>query len=230
MNRKKIDGIYIYYNEKDTTDFYTRIRGKDFSVMRTLKDDQRSLVQLIRINGKRYIYKVPREKNRRKWQRFISLFRGGESMRECCQLEKLMLNGFSAPKPYLAAEKKVFGMTVDSFSVSEYIESREGKAEDLDIVCKTLKNIHGKGFLHGDSQIQNFLVSDGRIYLIDCKLSKNIYGKFGEAYEYIYLEESCLVDLKEYVDKNSFFFKAALMLNKYLRGWMHFKKKIRNKG
>ena len=38
------------------------------------------------------------------------------------------------------------------------------------------------------------------------------------------------VRLKEYVDKNSFFFKAALMLNKYLRGWMRFKKKIRNKG
>ena len=77
MNRKKIDGIYVYYNEKDTTDFYTRIRGKDFSVMRTLKDDQRSLVQLIRINGKRYIYKVP-EKRTEESGRDLSLFSEGE--------------------------------------------------------------------------------------------------------------------------------------------------------
>ena len=101
-------------------------------------------------------------------------------------------------------------MTVDSFSVSEYIESREGQKEDIDIVCHTLKQIHGKGFLHGDSQIENFLVTDGRIYLIDCKLSKNIYGKFGETYEYIYLKESCLLDLENYVDIKQFLFKTAL--------------------
>lgn len=230
MDRKKIDGNYVYYNKKDTTDFYTRLKGKDFSVLKTLKDDARSLVQLIRINGKRYIYKIPREKNRRKWQRFISIFRGGESMRECCQLEKLMLNGFNAPRPFLAVEKKVMGMTVDSFSLSEYIESREGTEKDIDMICRTLKEIHGKGFLHGDSQIQNFLVTDNRIYLIDCKLLKNIYGKFGEAYEYIYLEESCPVDLKNYTDKNSFYYKSAELLKNYLRWWMRFKKKIRNKG
>lgn len=230
MHKKKIDGNYIYYNKKDTTDFYTRIRGKDYSVLRVLKDDNRSLVQLVRINGKRYVLKVPREKNKRKWQRFISIFRGGESMRECNQLEKLIFNGFYAPKPFLAIEKKVFGMTVDSLSVSEYIESREGTVKDLDMICRTLDEIHAKGFLHGDSQIQNFLVADNRIYLIDCKLSKNIYGKFGKMYEYIYLEESCLTDLKDYADKNSFYYKTAEMLKNYLRGWMRFKKKIRNKG
>lgn len=229
MDRRKENGNYIYYNKKDTVDFYTRIRGKDYSVIRTLKDDNRSLVQLIRINGKRYIFKVPKEKNRRKWQRFLSIFRGGESIRECQHLENIVLNGFNAPKPFLAVEKKKFGMTVDSFSVSEYIESRESTIEDLDIICTSLKEIHKKGFLHGDSQMANFLLTEGRTYLIDCKLLKNIYGKFGEMYEFIYLEESCLVDLKDYVDKNSFWFKGAKMLNSYLHWWGRFRKKIRNK-
>ena len=88
MDRKKIKGTYVYYNEKDTTDFYTRIMESDYSVMKTLKDDQRSLVQLIRINGKRYIYKIPREKNRRKWQRFISIFRGGREHEGVCTAGK----------------------------------------------------------------------------------------------------------------------------------------------
>ena len=229
MNRRKIDGNYIYYNKKDTTDFYTRIKGKDYSVLRVLKDDDRSLVQLIRINGKRYVLKVPREKNRRKWQRFISIFRGGESMRECANLEKLMINGFNAPKPFLAWEKRRYGMVVDSLSIIEYIEARESTVKDLDIICKFLKEIHSKGFLHGDSQMANFLLTDNRVYLIDCKLLKNIYGKFGEMYEFIYLEESCLVDLKDYVDKNSFWFKGAKMLNSYLHWWGRFRKKLRNK-
>ena len=91
MDRRKEGRDYIYYNQKDTVDFYTRIKGRDYTVLRTLKDDSRSLVEVIRINGKRYVLKVPKEKNRRKWQRFLSIFRGGESMRECKQLEKLMI-------------------------------------------------------------------------------------------------------------------------------------------
>ncbi len=230
MDRRKADGNYIYYNKKDTVDFYTRIKGKDYSVLKVLKDNDRSLVQVIRINGKRYVLKVPKEKNRRKWQRFLSLFRGGESMRECKQLEKLMLNGFNSPRPFLALEKRRYGMVVDSLSVSEYIESRESSVKDLDIISKSLNEIHGKGFLHGDSQMANFLVTDNRVYLIDCKLMKNIYGRFGEMYEYIYLEESCGVDLKNYIDKNSFYFKGAKLLNSYLHWWGNFRKKLRNKG
>ncbi len=90
MDRRRDGKNYIFYNQKDTVDFYTRIKANDYTVLRTLKDDRRSLVQLIRINGKRYVLKVPREKNRRKWQRFLSIFRGGESTRECRQLEKLL--------------------------------------------------------------------------------------------------------------------------------------------
>lgn len=230
MDRRKEKNDYIYYNQKDTVDFYTRIKAKDYTVLRTLKDDKRSLVELIRINGKRYVLKVPREKNTRKWQRFISIFRGGESIRECKQLEKLIFNGFYAPRPFLALERKKYGMTVYSFSVSEYIESRPSTEKDIDIICRALKEIHKKGFLHGDSQIANFLVTDSRIYLIDCKLLKNIYGEFGKMYEYIYLKESCPVDLSEYIDIKSFYFKVAKFWNTYLHLWGNFRKKLRNKG
>lgn len=230
MDKRKDGKYYIYYNKKDAVDFYTRIKAKDYTILKTLKDDNRSLVEVIRINGKRYVLKIPKEKNKRKWQRFISLFRGGESMRECEQLEKLMLNGFNAPRPYLALEKRIFGMTIDSLSISEYIESRPSTEKDIDMICNSLKEIHTKGFLHGDSQIENFLINDNRIYLIDCKLLKNIYGKFGEMYEYIYLKESCSIDLEKYINIESFYFKGAKILNSYLHWWGNFRKKLKNKG
>ena len=65
MDRRRDGKNYIFYNQKDTVDFYTRIKANDYTVLRTLKDDRRSLVQLIRINGKRYVLKVPRKKQKK---------------------------------------------------------------------------------------------------------------------------------------------------------------------
>lgn len=231
MDRKKIGNEYIFFNEHDTTDFYKRIKEKDYSVMKTFKDDFRSLVQLVRINGKRYVLKVPKEKNNRKWQRFLSIFRGGESTRECKNLENIILNGFNAPKPYTSIEERRYGMVFNSMSIIEYVECRAASNKELDIVCNTLKEIHSKGFLHGDSQMTNFLISDNnKVYLIDSKFMKNKYGKFGKMYEFIYLEESCLIDLKDYIDKKSFYYKTAKLLNSYLHWWGDFRKKFKNKG
>ena len=47
MDRRRDGKNYIFYNQKDTVDFYTRIKANDYTVLRTLKDDRRSLVQLI---------------------------------------------------------------------------------------------------------------------------------------------------------------------------------------
>lgn len=229
MNKILDGNNYVFYDIIDI-DFYRKIKDKNYQIVKSLKDDKRSKVDLIEIDNKKYVLKVPREKNRRKWQRFISIFRGGESIREFKQLEKLKNNGFNAPKPFLAVEKRKFKMTYDSYFVCEYIESQEGTVEDLDIIIECLNKIHKKGFLHGDSQLTNFLIKNNKVYLIDAKLLNNIYGKFGEMYEYIYLQESCPKDLKDYVDRDNFYFKIAKLLNSYLHFWGRVRKKIKNKG
>ena len=63
--------------------------------------------------------------------------------------------------------------------------------------------------------------------MIDTKLMKNKYGKFGEIFEFIYLEESCGISLD--YDKKSFYYKGAILLKKYLLGLGDLKKKIRGK-
>ncbi len=60
-------------------------------IIKVLKDDHRSYVCVFEIDGdnKKYVYKEPREKNKRKWQKFLNFFRGSESQREYYQMKKI---------------------------------------------------------------------------------------------------------------------------------------------
>lgn len=221
MKREK--NINIYGN----IEIYDEIKNKNYKTLKVFKDNHRSYVALIEIDNKKMVYKEPREKNRRKWQRFLSIFRGSESYREYKNIMQAKNLGFPAPQPYLAVERKKFCMSKFSYYVYEYIEGRESKTEDIDMIREILDSIHSKGYLHGDSQVMNFLINEDKIYIIDTKLIKNIYGKIGEIYEYIYLEESCSKDI-EY-DKKSVYYKIAIALKKYLIWFSRMKKKIRRR-
>lgn len=228
MIKVKNKKTQLFFNDS-SKNFYDDFKNKNFKIIKTLKNDKRSLVQLISIKNKSYILKIPREKNKRKWQRFLSFFRGGESQREFKNLENIKRIGFNAPSPFFALEYTKYGITYYSLLVLEYIQGNESSLNEIEKIVNMLNKIHNCGFLHGDSQLANFMISDNKIFLIDSKLSKNIYGKFGAAYEFIYLEESCNKDLKNYFNKNTIFYKVAKFLNTYLHWWGNFRKKIRNK-
>ena len=52
---------------------------------------------------------------------------------------------------------------------------------------KELQKIHSMGYLHGDSHIDNFLITPNKeIYIIDSKFQKNKYGKFRQIFEMMY--------------------------------------------
>ncbi|MGL6115215.1 MAG: lipopolysaccharide core heptose(II) kinase RfaY [Cetobacterium sp.] len=217
----------IYYESSLGKKVMYALKNKNYSIIQVLKEDNRSKVLLIEIEKKLYVYKVPIEKNSRKWQQFISLFRGGESQREFKNLKKIAEIGLKAPLPVLYWEKRILGMVVDSYLVSTYIEGNPGEKEDVEKIGKFLEEIHSKGFLHGDSQLPNFMVQGNEeIYLIDAKLQKNIYGPFGRVYEFIYLEESYHDELNIY-DKTTIYYKIAKLFNGYLHWYGSFRKKIK---
>ena len=226
MERIKEENTHIYFEGIGYT-LYKKIKNKEYKVIKVLKDDQRSYVALLDIDGNFYVYKEPREKNRRKWQRFLSIFRGSESRREFENIKKINLLGFNTAKPYLAVEIKKGLVCVDSYFVCSYIEGRDGNIFDIDRILKELTKIHSLGYLHGDSHIANFMVSDSCVYIIDTKFMRNKYGKFGEVFELIYLEESCGIDID--YDKNSVYYKIAMIFKRYLLWLGDFKKKIRGK-
>lgn len=218
MIKKTINNSYIYFN-KEIYNFFEILKTNNFKIIKILKNDKRSLVKIISIKNNFYILKIPKEKNNRKWQRFLSLFRGSESYREFKNLEKIFKLGFYSPKPLFVLEEKKWGMTFKSLLISEFIKGRESSINEIDLVSEVLKDIHKKGFLHGDSQLSNFMIFKNKIFLIDSKFSKNYWGKFGAIYEFIYLEESCGENLKNYYNKNDFYYKISKILNSYLHFW-----------
>ena len=69
MKKIKDGNINIYCDDLGFG-IYENIKEKNYKIKKVLKDDKRSYVAIIEIENKKYVYKEPREKNRRKWQRF----------------------------------------------------------------------------------------------------------------------------------------------------------------
>lgn len=229
INKTKKKNIVIYHSDNEYIALVDMILEDRLEVIRVLKDDHRSRVVLIEYRGKKLVIKEPIEKNKRKWQRFLNFFRGSESLREYKSCNLIINSGFNGAKALLAIDVYKGRFVEESYFVSEFIEGTEGNRENLTQISKELDFIHSKGYLHGDSQLPNFMIGkEGKIYLIDCKLIKNIYGKFGSRYEFIYLEESCHRTIDIY-PKNDIYYRGAKALNLY-RHWLgRTKKKIRGK-
>ncbi|MGL6023642.1 MAG: lipopolysaccharide core heptose(II) kinase RfaY, partial [Cetobacterium sp.] len=206
MKKKLLnDRNEIFYQKENYETLIKKIQNRDYKEIKKLKDDQRSRVHLIKIENKKYVYKEPIEKNNKIWQRLLSVFRGGESKREFLNCEKIKKLGFLGPNPIVAFEKKRFLMTVDSFFLMEYVDGETSKIEHVDLVVKNLNAIHEKGYLHGDSQLSNFIIKEKKVYLIDCKLSRNLYGVIGKIWEFLYLEESCYKNIKSGYEKRTLY-------------------------
>lgn len=201
---------------KTEIEFLKIILDKKYNTIKILKDDKRSLVEIIEINEGKFVLKIPKEKNNRKWQRFVNIFRGSDSFRNYHTMDKLEEIGINSTKALFAAEIRSPFVT-DSFLIMELLEGEYIGSEDYQRVIKELSNIHSKGYLHGDSQIQNFMLKDDKIYSIDLRLQKNIYGNIGKMYEFIYLRESCK-EIDEYYDeiRNRWSFKIAWLWKKWL--------------
>ncbi|MCK5779547.1 MAG: lipopolysaccharide biosynthesis protein [Psychrilyobacter sp.] len=224
--KKENSNITIYYKDEKYLKIIDQLEG--LKIIKVFKDDQRSKVSLFDFYGKKLVFKVPREKNSRRWQRFLSIFRGSESYREYKQAEKINNIGLRTYQPILAFEKRKFGFVVDSYFICEYLEGETGSFKYLSRIKDELDKIHSLGYLHGDSQLVNFIIDDRHTYLIDSKFRRNIWRKFGRSYEYIYLEESCHREI-EYEKKN-IYYKVAKLLNNMLHLKGNIKNKIRRKG
>lgn len=159
----------------------------DFPI--TLKDDKRSLVKRGELFGVEVVAKNPRDKNRRKWSRFLSLFRQSEAAKTLDTLTQFWEKSIPSVKPICVLEKRSQGFVVDSWLIYEF---RSGEASDInklpDIVL-LLKGLHQLGYRHDDPNFGNFLVDDDeRLFLIDCK-GKARLGTFSDYYDYILLSE-----------------------------------------
>ncbi len=123
--------------------------------------------------------KIPRERNRRKWERLLTLIRPGEAFRNYDSMMILQRHGIRGTIPLLAAHRKVWGMSVDSFFVYKFIAGTPATKKDLSSVLAELNKLHELGYIRSDPKLVNFLIKDGDAYFIDFRLSKpRIFARF----------------------------------------------------
>ncbi|MDR0676428.1 MAG: lipopolysaccharide biosynthesis protein, partial [Elusimicrobiota bacterium] len=149
--------------------------------------------------------------------------------------EKIFAIGFETAKPILAVEKlNKFRIVLDSYFVMSYLDGIIPEKDDINKVFDLLKKIHKKGFLHGDVQIDNFMISKDKnnLYVLDAKLKKSFWGKIDEYYEYLYLDKSYNFFYNEPLnlyDKNNIYFKTAKFVDDYFECFSRTKKYVKKK-
>ena len=168
-----------------------QVEAGDFEVIEVLKDHPRSKVSHIKLDKVDLVLKVPREKNKRAWIRFLTLFRKSEVFKNLLGMKLLNTLGFSTTKSLLACEYRKWGMVTDSWLLYQYLYGKEclDRPATFESVVELVENMHAKHILHGDAQIRNFLTNGTDIYTIDANPKKST-SSFAKAYELAYLKRS----------------------------------------
>ncbi len=201
----------------------------------TLKDDKRSLVKQGELLGKQVIAKQPRDKNRRKWIRALSLIRKSEALSAQETLSDFEQQGIESVKPICVLEQRKNGMVIDSWLIYEFREGSESNVTKLPEILSLLNQLHLSGYRHDDPNFGNFLVdSNDSLFLIDCKGKKRL-GYFSDYYDYMLLSQRNEgVDMDTLIDAvgintNLWAYKLAQCYAAYKRKRTEFKEKRRQK-
>jgi len=200
---------------------------------KVLKDDRRSLVKLGSIHGAKLVAKQPRDKNKRKWARFLTLFSAGEARKTFTTLSEFKNKGIESLTPFCLLEKRQLGMVVDSWLLYYYREGKESDKSYLAQVVDLLKKLHRGGYQHGDPNFGNFMVgSNDELFLIDCK-GKSRSGQFSDYYDFMLLGRGELttqeIETAVDMDKASLGYRLAKLYQSYISLRSSFKKKIGRK-
>ena len=96
---------------------------RDKKILKVLKNDHRSYVYMFELDNKKYVYKEPKEKNNRKWQKFLNFFRGSESKRGFFQMKKINMLGLKTATPIYFEKEFLSSSILKPKLSSRYINS-----------------------------------------------------------------------------------------------------------
>ena len=196
----------------------------------TLKDDRRSLVKLGKLGDLKVVAKQPRDKNRRKWIRILSLLGPAEARKTFTTLLEFQTKGIESLAPVCLLERRSCGMVVDSWLLYEYREGFKSDSSHLPRIAELLKLLHSHGYRHEDPNYDNFLIGpDGQMFLIDCK-GKSRVGRYSDYYDFMLLgsgnlSEKEIAELTD-VDKFSLGYWQARAYRGYIKLRSVWKEKI----
>ena len=217
----------IYYDKIDYRELFKKIKDNNFIELKKLKDNQRSAVTLIEIDGKKYVLKRPVEKLERYVQRILTIMFKGESKKEFDGCKRVLKFSFKGPEPIMVWEKKIKNQIIDSYFLMSYIEGGICEVDQMEKVRDELYKIHEKGFYHGDAQRFNFMITKNKeVYLIDTKLKKDIFG-IEKIWDFIELQKN--TDFKDFYYQKKWYYKVFCKLDKIGEKLDYIRKNIRRR-
>jgi len=233
LQQTKYNGWQILYNgDKALFDLVDDIVSTRYEkhIKREIKNNSRSLLVLIDYKGQPILLKNPREKNTRKWIRFTTLYRKGEAFKSLLNLAHLANLQIESNQPLLAMQKRRWGMVVDSWLVYEFKTGLPCCEAQYPAVVRKLKHFHDHNLLHGDAQIENFLLDKNAIITLDTRLKKALLGPISKFVEYFYLQKSAPGIERYYdLDTSSLAYRIAGVYSRLYWSWRAFKKNKRLK-
>lgn len=234
LKKEKYRKYNIYFLEEKYKILAEKIIEKNFKEIKKIKDTKRNFVSLIEIDGNKYIYKEPRNEYRIPQRQFMTLFKKGEALTTLINVNKLIDMGFKEfVKPLTAVNIRKKGIINFSFFVMEYVLGEEDRRY-LDEIVKKMEEIHRKGYYHGDFNPGNFLITDGKIKILDTQGKKMGLTKYRAHYDMITMQYDSYEKMK-YPYKKDIIYHLAYFIKRLKRLPViekigRIKKKLRDKG
>lgn len=234
LKKEKYREYNIYFLEEKYKILAEKIIEKNFKEIKKIKDTKRNFVSLIEINGNKYIYKEPRNEYRIPQRQLMTLFKKGEALTTLINVNKLIDMGFKEfVKPLTAVNIRRKGIINFSFFVMEYVLGEEDRRY-LDEIVKKMEEIHRKGYYHGDFNPGNFLITDGKIKILDTQGKKMGLTKYRAHYDMITMQYDSYEKMK-YPYKKDIIYHLAYFIKRLKRLPViekigRIKKKLRDKG
>jgi len=148
----------------------TLVEGR-YQEKEVFKDNAQSYVARVEAAGMDCMVKIPRARNRRIWQRFLSLFRESEALQYYNSMQTLRGMNFGCPAPLIAVEKRrAWRVATHSLFAYQYVEGRKCTESDAAVILPELLRLHEKGYLRGDPHKKNYLISNNAVVFIDARI------------------------------------------------------------
>ncbi len=205
---------------------------ESYQIQHEYKNNKNCLVSKIKTGDfENIVLKIPRSRNSRIWERFLTLFRESDAFRIFGSLETVNNLGLNAPKPLLAAQKRSCGFVTDSFFLYDFIDGDTAGKDNINKVLEALQKLHSHGYIRSDPQLSNFLIKDNTVYFIDMRLKKPFVfkkikflmnlAKFVQAHN----ETGALLNAKI---TNSFIYKLSYFIQKIKTKKRNYRIKIKS--
>lgn len=192
------------------------------------RDDYRSFVGLIEVEGRRVVVKSPRLKNRSRWIRWTTLFRRGEAVDTIANLWRARSHGAPVADPVFAMEKRVAGKVVDSWMAYFYMDGRRCEPSNYPALVNALQHLHELGWVHGDPHFDNFVWDGERVWILDCRPHRPTFGAISRAYDFVLLRNSRPELGALFGERTrSLGFRSAVAYDRWIHSWRAWKKKVR---